>query len=115
MVGGVPVIAGAFLVLGAFLAFVFNLIHDNRRATREKGQRWDKNVLDHTSTVITLTKCLISASSDYQSALRVRIDVSLEQQRRGEKIEYPTIARPALSILSDTFDAFSQACDSLRW
>lgn len=110
---GVPVIAGGFLVLGAFLAFVFNLIQDNRRAAREKAQRWDQNVLDHTSTVITLTKRLLSASSDYQSAQQVEIDVMLDQQRRGEKIDFPTIARPALSILSDTFAAFNQACDEL--
>ncbi|MCC9053018.1 hypothetical protein LOK55_01605 [Microbacterium sp. F2E] len=110
---GVPVIAGGFLVLGAFLAFVFNLIQDNRRAAREKAQRWDQNVLNHTSAVITLTKRLLSASSDYQAAQRVEIDLMLDQQRRGEKIEFPTIARPALSILSDTFEAFNQACDEL--
>lgn len=110
---GVPVIAGGFLVLGAFLAFVFNLIQDNRRAAREKAQRWDQNVLDHTSTVITLTKRLLSASSDYQSAQQVEIDLMRDQQRRGENIDLPTIARPALRILSDTFEAFNQACDQL--
>lgn len=86
---------------------------DNRRAAREKEQRWDSYVLEHASTVITLTKRLLSASSDYQSALQVQIDLSLDQQRRGEKIDYPTIARPALALLTDAFEVFSQACDQL--
>ena len=41
---GVPVIAGAFLVIGALLGFLFNWIADARKAKREHTQRWHDEV-----------------------------------------------------------------------
>ncbi|MFK4761557.1 hypothetical protein ACI3KS_11530 [Microbacterium sp. ZW T5_45] len=108
---GVLTLAG--VALGAWLSYVFNRRHEDRKAAREDAQRWDQNVLNHTSAVITLTRQLRSAASDYFGAEQVQLDILLDQQLRGEAIDAPTIAQPALRIFSDTFDAFTQECDQL--
>lgn len=48
---GVPVIAGAFLIVGAALGFWFNWILEGRRARREDLRKWDDRILELTVDV----------------------------------------------------------------
>jgi hypothetical protein len=43
---GVPVVAGAFLLIGGLLTFLFNFALDRARARRESRQRWDGALLE---------------------------------------------------------------------
>lgn len=107
------VLTGFFTLAGVALGYLFNQHAEKRKAERERLQRWDENVLAHTSALITLTKQLRQAASDYHAASQVEIDYMLDQQKRGETIDFPTFARPALNTLTDALDKFNQACDQL--
>ncbi|KQP01917.1 hypothetical protein [Leifsonia sp. Leaf264] len=107
------VLTGFFTLAGVTLGYLFNQRAEKRKAERERLERWDENLLNHTSNVITLTKQLRSAAADFHTAERAQTEVMLDQQKRGESIGYPTIAQPALNAFMDAFEALSHECDQL--
>jgi hypothetical protein len=49
---GVPVVAGAFLIAGALLGFLFNRLQDDRRMKREDRLRWDDRILERSAKFV---------------------------------------------------------------
>lgn len=66
---GVPVIAGIFLISGAFLGFFLNRANDSRRTRREDEQRWDRDLLGRAVDVVTALHVLYEANYEHQKAL----------------------------------------------
>ncbi|GAA1250152.1 hypothetical protein JOF42_002357 [Microbacterium phyllosphaerae] len=111
---GAPVIAGSFLVLGAVLAFVFNLTQENRRTKRANVERWDQKILDHTSMVMTTTRQLIQDSFDHETALSVFSELAVDQMHRGESNDPPPIRERSGTNFYETFDALMGESSSLQ-
>lgn len=111
---GVPVIAGGFLVLGTVLGYFFNRAQDLRAAKRERLQRWDENVLAHSSSVISLVKRLRSAAIDARTVEDTLTQISIDQMKRGEAVPPPSPYRPHLDELTGSFDALLRECDLLE-
>ena len=102
------------VIIGAVLVFIFNRAQDERRATRERLQRWDQNVLNHTSSVIGLTKRLRSAAIDFRTVETTMASLAVDQMKRGEPIDLPPVHNPALDELMESFEALAQECDLLE-
>lgn len=98
---------------GCRLGYIFNQRAEKRKTERERLARWDENLLKRTWNVITLTKQFRFAASDFRTAEQAQTEVLTDQQKRGEPIDYPTIAQPALNAFMDAFDALSHECDQL--
>lgn len=95
---GVPVVAGAFLLLGAILGFLFNWFLEGRKQKRELRARWDANLLDHTSAVTTLTKTLALAARDYHVF---------------EKREFDEATAPSAAKMHNAYGDLQRECDLL--
>lgn len=79
---GVSLIAGGFLVLGAVLAFVFNVVQDARRTRREDHQRWDARLLEHSPKIVELAR-------KYVEAIRVVYTEANRQDRKVQRARQP--------------------------
>lgn len=107
------VLTGLFTLAGVTLGYLFNQRAEKSKVEHERLERWDENLLNHTSNVITLTKQLRSAASDFHTAERAQTELLLDQQKRGDPVDYPTMAQPTLNAFMDAFDALSHECDQL--
>lgn len=111
---GVPVVAGGFLIIGAILGFYFNRLQDKHRADREKLQRWDQNVLDHTSRVVLLTERFITETHEHETAVQVMALAGVAQMQAGQDIDSPFPHVPTLEQLMDTYETLTSELTSLR-
>ncbi|MDN4647246.1 hypothetical protein [Curtobacterium sp. PsM8] len=110
---GVPVVAGCFLIVGAVLGFFFNRLQDKHRADREKLQRWDQNVLDHTSRVVLLAERFISEAHDHERSERTMAEAGIAQMHAGQSVDPPPV--PAtLARFMDTYEEILSELTSLR-
>lgn len=109
---GILTLAG--VALGSWLTHVFARRQEDRRAERERGQRWDQNLLSHTSSVIALSKRLRSAASDYRIVEETMVAVSLDQMHHGEEVTPPAGHMPAVTELERAFDDLARECNLLE-
>lgn len=111
---GVPVVAGCFLIVGAVLGFLFNRLQDKQRAEREKHQRWDQNVLDHTSRVVLLSERFITEAHDHDLSVNTMAAAGVAQMQAGQPIDPPPVPVPTLVRFMDTYDELTNELASLR-
>ncbi|MGH8953694.1 MAG: hypothetical protein ACRDVF_01640 [Microbacterium sp.] len=111
---GVPVIAGVFLLLGAVVGYFFNRLQDDRRAKREKLERWDQNLLNYTSTVMTMTRQLIEDSADHESVLSTLSELAVHQMNVGEQVDPPPLSEASGQSFYESFDALMSETSSLQ-
>lgn len=109
---GILTLAG--VALGAWLNHVFNRRHEDRKAARETAQRWDSNLLDHTASVIALSKRLRSAAADYRTVEDAMTAVGLDQMNRGATITPPAGHMAAINELESAFDDLARECNLLE-
>ncbi|WIB34418.1 hypothetical protein [Curtobacterium sp. MCSS17_005] len=111
---GVPVVAGAFLIVGAILGFFFNRLQDKHRADREKLQRWDQNVLGHTSRVVLLAERFITEAHEHELSTRTLAEAGIAQMQAGKPIDSPPVPVPSLARFMDTYEEITSELTSLR-
>ncbi|MFB7252481.1 hypothetical protein [Microbacterium sp. NPDC056234] len=107
-------IAGFFLVLGAVLAFVFNGIQETRRVKLETNQRWDQDLREHVSAVITLSRRLRTAADDFRAVADTMALIAINEVHGGEPSMPPAGHNAAIAELTDTFNALARECNMLR-
>lgn len=110
---GVPVVAGCFLIVGAVLGFFFNRLQDKHRADREKLQRWDQNVLGHTSRVVLLAERFITEAHEHQHSERAMVEAGIAQMYAGQPVDPPS-APVTLARFMDTYEEMVSELTSLR-
>lgn len=111
---GVPVIAGGFLILGAVLGFFFNQLQDKRRAERERIQQWDKNLLDHASSAISLARQFISDAYDHETWMKGMAELQAEELRQGRPISPPPVEKPTIEAMMLTHAALTKEFSALQ-
>jgi hypothetical protein len=111
---GVPVVAGCFLIVGAVLGFLFNRLQDKQRAEREKHQRWDQNVLDHTSRIVLLSERFITEAHEHDLTVNTMAAAGVAQMQAGQSVEPPPVSVPSLARFMDTYDELTNQLASLR-
>ncbi|WP_439692677.1 hypothetical protein ACRQ4B_17570 [Curtobacterium sp. SP.BCo] len=111
---GVPVVAGFFLIVGAVLGFYFNRLRDKREADREKYQRWDQNVLNHTSRVILLSERFIIEAHEHELSVKTMGAVGVAQMQAGQPVSPPPVPVPTLARFMGTYEEITSELTSLR-
>ncbi|WIE74487.1 hypothetical protein [Curtobacterium sp. MCSS17_007] len=111
---GVPVVAGCFLIVGAILGFLFNRLQDKHRAKREKLERWDQNVLDHTSRVVLLAERFIAEAHEHELSTRTMAEAGIAQMHAGQPVAPPPVPVPTLARFMDTYEEIASELTSLR-
>lgn len=111
---GVPVLAGGFLILGALLGFFFNRLHDDRRAKRERHERWDENLLNYASNVVTIVRQFIQDGMEYDMVVGTFAQASVRQMHTGEPVSPPSIEEASMAALDESFEALMRQIATLK-
>ncbi|MEV8173059.1 hypothetical protein [Microbacterium sp. NPDC079176] len=114
---GDAVVAGSFLLLGAILAFAFNLIQDKRRATQERTNALTEELLEFAAELITLgskfaglgQKSLVAPLADFLPEL-IEENTKLLAQH---SILFTRFRLVMPQSIQKTVVAYSAACISL--
>lgn len=111
---GVPVIAGAFLIIGAVLGYVFNRLQDKERARRDRSQQWDQNLLAHASSAISLARQFINDAYDHETWMKGLAEIQTEDMRQGKPISPPPLDKPTIRALMQTHAALTKEFSTLQ-
>lgn len=65
---GVPLIAGAFLVIGALLTYVLTNLNDRRKEQREDSQKWHDQLRSEAAQLISLVHQIALEGPELQEA-----------------------------------------------
>ena len=110
---GVPVIAGGFLLLGAVLGYFLNRAHDNRKAERDRIQRWDDRLLELVSEVFQAFEkfCSVAIETGRQvdGRKQLRIDGLIPESESPELEDLHSTA-----TVSSAFIELAKACTELE-
>lgn len=108
------VLTGLFTLAGVALGYFFNQRAEKRKAEREKLQRWDQNVLNHTSNVMSLAREFIHHSLTHESVVETLAEVAVQQMDAGEQIDPPPVNEASSLAVYESFDALMSESSTLQ-
>ncbi|MBT1682700.1 hypothetical protein [Curtobacterium flaccumfaciens] len=96
------------------MGFFFNRLQDDRRAKRERHERWDENLLNYASNVVTMVRQFIQDGMEYDMVVGTLADAAVNQMGAGESVLPPPIGEASIVALDDSFEALMRQIATLK-